>query len=86
MKWIAVVTLALGLTGCGEGCSRSIKSMRSNYGGGLNRTCKVMGWDGSVIKEYTGKFDIQDSSVKVYFDLNGKRTQIYNSMVICDEL
>lgn len=79
------VLLVLVLTGCTEGCSRTFKSIDSNWNGGLNRTLKVYDNQGHVLATYEGKFDIQESQNKVLFDLDGRRHAIYNGTVIVDE-
>ncbi|MDT2193122.1 hypothetical protein [Paenibacillus larvae] len=53
----------------------------------MERTVKVYGNNGDLIKEYEGKLDIKDTELgnKVLFDLNGKRITIYNATVITEE-
>jgi hypothetical protein len=67
--------------------ARTVKSWTSNTGGGLERTVDVYDKDGKLIEEYQGKIDVQDTQYgnKVLFDLNGKRTIIYNATVIVQE-
>lgn len=81
----ALVTAAAVLAGC-QSWQRSIKSIGSNVSG-LERTVTVYSYSGEKIAEYTGKFDIQenDNGTKVLFDLDGKRTIIYNAIVIAQE-
>lgn len=84
----AVVTLAVtSMSGCGASWQRSVKSMGSDLNGGLNRTVTVYSYTGEKIAEYTGKFDIEenDAGTKVLFDKDGKRTIIYNAVVIAQE-
>ena len=71
-------------TAAGE---RDIKTFTSNTGGGLVRTVEVYDQSGKLIKTYKGKIDVQDTEYgnKVLFDLNGKRTVIYNGTVIVQE-
>lgn len=66
---------------------RAIKSLFSDYAGGLNRKVTVYDYTGKPIKEYCGKFSIQESDNKVMFDdpKTGKRIIIYNSPVIAEE-
>lgn len=60
---------------------------------GLDRVLTVYSQDGTKIKTYEGKFDIDSNSdinggasgSKIKFDLNGKRHIIYNALVINDE-
>lgn len=67
--------------------ARAIKGLTSNVTGGLERTVQVYDQSGKMIKEYSGKIDVQDTEYgnKVLFDLNGKRTVIYNATVIVQE-
>lgn len=81
---VVVAALGITLTGC-ESLNRTVKSVSSDIGGGLNRTVKVLSYDGKIIKEYKGKFDIQVKDRRVLFDLNGKRISIYNSPLIVEE-
>ena len=66
---------------------RALKSINSEYFGGLDRTVTVYDYDGNEITSYTGKIDIEDTETggKVKFDLDGKRTIIYGGIVIVQE-
>ena len=66
---------------------RNIKSIKSNYSGGIDRTITIYDYNGNVIKEYTGKFDVAetDGSKVMFDDQNGKRVIIYNAIVINEE-
>lgn len=83
---VLAIGLCLGLSGC-ESCSRDVKTIQSDMSGGLDRTITVYDYNGNVIKEYKGKCDIQDNTYygKVLFDMDGKRTVIYNAIVIAEE-
>jgi hypothetical protein len=67
--------------------SRDLKNFTSNTTGGLERKVEVYDQSGKLLKTYEGKLDIQDTDYgnKVLFDLNGKRTIIYNATVIVQE-
>lgn len=84
---IAVISGAVLLTSCTESMQREIKSMSSEYLGGLERTARVYAGSGEMIAEYQGKFDVQSSEYgnKVLFDIDGKRVIIYNATVIVEE-
>ena len=73
------------LSGCGASFERSVKDFQSEYSGGLNRTVTAYSMTGEKIGEWKGKIDIEISDNKVKFDLNGKRTIIYNAIVITQE-
>ena len=66
---------------------RMIKSWTSNTTGGLERIVEVYDQSGKLIRTYEGKLDVQENEFgnKVLFDLNGKRTIIYNATVIVQE-
>jgi hypothetical protein len=66
---------------------RTLKSINSEYAGGLDRTVTVYDYSGNEITSYTGKIDVEDSETggKVKFDLDGKRTIIYGGIVIVQE-
>lgn len=65
---------------------RSVKSLASDYGGGLNRTVTVYDYDGKEIKSWSGKFDVNESETEVYFDdEDGKRVIIHGGIVINEE-
>ena len=88
---LVVITILLSsifLTGC-ESCSRDIKTINSDFNGGLNRIVSVYDYSGKLIKTYEGKVDIggsPDGSGEILFDLNGKRTIINGGIVIIDEI
>lgn len=81
----AIAALAVSATGCTAEWDRSMKDIGSNFNGGLDRTVTVYDMQGEPIKEYTGKIDVEANEGKVLFDLNGKRTIIYNATVIVQE-
>ena len=65
---------------------RSIKSVVSDYSGGLNRTITLYDYNGNEIKSWTGKFDVEDNESRVFFDdEDGKRVIIYNGIVVNEE-
>ena len=87
-----LVGVALASTGC-ESCSRDIKSLKSDWGGGLYRTVTLMDYQGDTLKQWTGKFDVRDVGTdnQVYFDMpdeygNRKRVWIQGGIVVNEEL
>lgn len=84
---MVVVLVTCCLVGCSESFERELKSIDSEYGGGLNRTITVYDQNGKVIQQYKGKVDIKNNEYgnKVLFDINGKRVVIYNAVVIAEE-
>lgn len=85
---VAICAIIAGisfLSGCAS-CSRDMKSFGSDISGGLDRTVTVYDYNGNVLGEWSGKFDISNSENEVYFDdENGKRVIIQNGIVICEE-
>lgn len=85
---LAVVAGAIamvGMSGC-ESCSRDMKSFSSDMSGGLDRTVTVYDYNGNVLGEWSGKFDISNNDNEVFFDdENGKRVIIQNGIVISEE-
>lgn len=71
-----------------QSCKREIKSIGSDWGGGLNRTLTVYSYNGDTIRTYKGKFDIRDDGAdnQVFFDLDGKRIWIQGAIVISEEI
>ena len=69
--------------------SRALKTQQSNLGNGIKRKVEVYDATGNLIKEYTGKFDIEYDDDRILFDdENGLRHIIYypTGTVIIDEI
>jgi hypothetical protein len=83
---LALVFCMTVFSGC-ESWDRFIKSIGSDVSGGMDRHITVYSQTGEVLAEYDGMIDIQDTEYgnKVLFDLDGKRTVIYNATVIAQE-
>lgn len=60
---------------------RELTDYRSEFQNGLERTLTVYTADGTVLKQYKGKFDIADEDGYVKFDWNGKRYIYYNCYI-----
>ena len=80
---LAIVTVC-GLAGCSS-FSRSVKSMSSDIGGGLDRTVTLYDNTGNEIKSWHGKIDLESNDQEVFFDLNGKGVIIEGGMVVSEE-
>lgn len=68
--------------------SRSLKTQNSNFNKGIERVIKVYDVNGSLIQEYSGKFDIEYDENRILFDdENGKRHSIYytTGTILIDE-
>lgn len=84
---LAIIAIAaVQFTSC-QSCQREIKSIGSDWGGGLNRTLTVFDYNGDTIVTYEGKFDIRDDSSdnKIFFDIDGKRVWIQGGIVVSEE-
>ena len=86
------ITLGLALLGWlftmilgSQGCQRSLKSFRSDFGGGIERTVTLYDYNGDVLQEWHGTFDLDENDQEVYFDLEGKRTIINGGIVVIQE-
>lgn len=71
-----------------ESGQRMEKTWESETGGGIERTVTVYDIEGDIIKEYTGKFDVDYDECRIIFDdESGLRHIIYytTGTVIIDE-
>lgn len=84
---VIIILFVTLLSGCGESFQRSVKTFTSEYTGGLERKIEVYSSSGQLLKTYEGKLDIEANEFgnKVLFDVDGKRTIIYNATVIVEE-
>ena len=89
---IALIIIIIAIAVNSGSCRRSIVDMKSDLGGGLERTINVYTANGDLIATYKGKFDIEENTsegiVKVKFDMNGERHIIYGSTgtIVIDEI
>ena len=79
-----LATMMLALTGCAS-WGRAWKSFVSDITGGLNRTVTAYSYDGDVLGQWSGKFDVSESENETFFDINGKRVIIQNAIIINEE-
>ena len=80
--------LAIGMTtmtGC-ESWNRTVKSVKSDVGGGLPRTVTLYSYNGDELDSWTGKFDVSESTNEVFFDIDGKRVIIHGGIVVNEEI
>lgn len=86
---VMVIVVCGGAFACSQtaGCQRSLKSIDSDFNGGLERKVTVYSYEGEKLAEYQGKFDVSASETRVFFDMeNGKRVIIYNAIIINEEI
>lgn len=60
---------------------RELTDYRSEFQNGLERTLTVYTADGTILKQYEGKFDIANEDGYVKFDWDGKRYIYYNCYI-----
>lgn len=82
---IILASVAIALTACTATQQRDLKTMSSNWGGGLDRTVTLYDYNGNEIKSWSGKFDVSDNDQETYFDINGKRVIIKGGIVVNEE-
>lgn len=80
---IAVCALIVALNSAS--CRRLWKSFSSNVGNGLERTVTLYDYNGNVIKQYSGKFDVTSSETETFFDIDGKRVIIHGGIIVNEE-
>lgn len=68
-----------------ENIKRGLKSLNSDFNGGLDRTITVYSDTGEVLEKYRGKCDIESNENMILFDMDDKRVIIYNAIVIAEE-
>ena len=79
--FVWLFTMILG----SQGCQRSLKSFRSDFGGGIERTVTLYDYNGDVLQEWHGTFDIAEDNQEVYFDLDGKRIIVQGGIIVIEE-
>lgn len=87
-KFIAIVLVLVMCLTMFAGCAswrRSMKTLGSDFGGGLYRRVTVYDYSGNILGIWEGKFDVQESETETFFDLNGKRVIIQNAIIINEE-
>ena len=85
-KFILFIITMLVLTSCTETFKRNMKSLRSEYSGGLYRKVEVYDYSGNLLRSYEGRFDVQETqSDFIYFDDEYGRRVIVNGGIIINE-
>lgn len=82
--FVILIAIIFGLSGCAA-CSRNFKSFDSDINGGLNRKVTLYDYNGKVIKEWEGKFDVADGDQEMFFDIDGKRVIIQGGIIVNEE-
>ena len=80
-----ILAIAIAIGACcynSQAFKRMGKDIKSDLGGGLDRTVTVYTADGEVLKTYKGKIDLETTEGGIVkFDLNGQRIMYYNCYV-----
>ena len=82
---IVIVGLVVFLIFNSASCQREVKSIRSDFGGGIERTVTLYDYNGGIIQEWHGTFDVAEDDQEVYFDLDGDRVIIQGGIVVIEE-
>lgn len=82
-----VAIAGLTMISCSESQQRELKTIKSDWTGGLNRTVTVYDYNGQKIKSWSGQFDVNETDRNsVYFDTaDGKRVIISGGIIINEE-
>lgn len=65
---------------------RQWKTTKSNFTGGIDRVVTLYDYQGNVIRQWEGKFDLSDSQTEFFFDdQNGKRVIIHGGIAVAEE-
>ena len=88
IKLILFALVALLATSCTESFKRELKSLKSDYGGGLYRRVEVYDYSGNILRTFEGRFDVQETqSDYIYFDdANGRRVIVHGGIIINEEI
>ena len=82
---ILVLVMCLSMAGCAS-WQREMKSLGSDFSGGLYRRVTAYSYNGDVLGVWEGKFDVSESTSETFFDINGKRVILQNCIIINEEL
>lgn len=75
---VVVLIIVIGFVTGTESFKRTIKTIFSDYTGGLDRTVTIYDINGNESKTYTGKFDVSYDDERIIFDdENGKRHIVF---------
>lgn len=88
LGFVVVALVVFGVVKCTGSASwaRTVKSISSDYDGGLERTVTLYDYNGEEIDSWSGKFDISENDNEIYFDdEDGKRVIIQGGIVVCEE-
>ena len=81
---VTVIIFGVGFWYYGNTASgiRAMTDQRAELQNGLDRVITIYTADGTVLKQYEGKIDIEQDQGYVKFDWNGKRYIYYNCYIL----
>ncbi len=78
---LAALGLALSVSGCTKGCQQQVSHMKSSLIG-LDRTITLYAVDGSIIKSWEGRFQVETGGSSARFIHEGKTVHISGTFII----
>lgn len=85
--FISLLIASVLFTGCTGEQKRGIKSIKSNWTGGLKRVVTLYDYNGKVVQRWQGNIDMSDSEKETDFILNGnKRVVIHGGITVIEEI
>lgn len=84
--FISLLIASVLFAGCTGEQKRGIKSIKSNWTGGLNRVVTLYDYNGKVIKTWKGTIDMSDSEKETDFMLDGKRIIVHGGITVVEEV
>ena len=89
MKKLFFVSLLIAsvlFSGCTGEQKRGIKSIKSNWTGGLNRVVTLYDYNGKIVKTWKGTIDIKKKKKETDFILDNKRVVIHGGITVIEEV
>ena len=90
MRKLIVVSLLIAsvlFAGCTGEQKRGIKSIKSNWTGGLKRVVTLYDYNGKIVQRWQGNIDMSNSEKETDFILNGnKRVVIHGGITVIEEI
>jgi len=77
---VAVVSISMLCNGC-AGCEQTMSHLKSGTVG-INRNVTLYANDGSVIKTWTGRLNVEDQGGSFRFMANGKAVVVSGTVII----
>lgn len=78
---LAALGMALTASGCTKGCQQKVSHVKSSLIG-LDRTITLYAYDGSIIKSWDGRFQVETGGSSARFIYEGRAVYISGTFVI----